>query len=224
MDLVLVHGAGTGGWLWDDVSALLRAQGHRVWAPTLSGVGERVDEGGPGTDLSTHVGEIIELTADLADVTLVGFSYGGLVAGVTAARVPQRVRRLVYLDGFVPQPGRAMIDALPPEVADRMRQVAHAMGDGWRIPPLPIEQLGGLGRVAGSVDADHLDAVLARRGPHPLGTYEEPAAMDGPFPADRTRYLWCSGKAGDDPMARVAAGVRAAGIEVTELARATSPW
>ena len=40
-DVILVHGAGTGGWLWDDVAALLRAEGHRVLTPTLPGSAHR---------------------------------------------------------------------------------------------------------------------------------------------------------------------------------------
>jgi hypothetical protein len=38
---VLVHGGWHGGWCWCEVEALLAAQGHRVFAPTLTGLGER---------------------------------------------------------------------------------------------------------------------------------------------------------------------------------------
>ena len=38
---VLVHGAWHGGWCWRDVAAALRAEGHRVFTPTQTGLGER---------------------------------------------------------------------------------------------------------------------------------------------------------------------------------------
>ena len=38
---VLVHGAWLGGWCWKKVTPLLRAAGHEVFAPTLTGLGER---------------------------------------------------------------------------------------------------------------------------------------------------------------------------------------
>jgi len=38
---VLVHGTGCGGWVWQRLAPLLRAGGHEVFAPTLTGVGDR---------------------------------------------------------------------------------------------------------------------------------------------------------------------------------------
>lgn len=36
---VLVHGGGHGGWCYQPVARLLRAAGHEVYAPTLTGLG-----------------------------------------------------------------------------------------------------------------------------------------------------------------------------------------
>jgi pimeloyl-ACP methyl ester carboxylesterase len=89
-DVILVHGAGTGGWLWDDVAALLRAEGHQVLAPTLRGVGGATNDADRDVDLSTHIDAVTELAnVDQFDrLTLVGFSYGGFV--VTGAAAPAR--------------------------------------------------------------------------------------------------------------------------------------
>jgi hypothetical protein len=38
---VLIHGAWHGGWCWRRVSDLLEKNGHKVFAPTLTGLGER---------------------------------------------------------------------------------------------------------------------------------------------------------------------------------------
>ena len=103
-EIVLVHGAGTGGWLWDLEAEILRQRGHSVTAPTLRGVGDRLAEGGPETSLSTHVDDVIGCLPDraAAGLVLVGFSYGGLVAAGVIDRIPERVAMLVYLDAFVP--------------------------------------------------------------------------------------------------------------------------
>ena len=38
---VLVHGAWHGGWCWRRVADILERQGHKVFTPTLTGLGER---------------------------------------------------------------------------------------------------------------------------------------------------------------------------------------
>ena len=38
---VLVHGAWHGGWCWKKIKPLLKARGHTVYTPTLTGLGER---------------------------------------------------------------------------------------------------------------------------------------------------------------------------------------
>ncbi len=40
-DYVLIHGAWHGSWCWARVRRLLAAGAHRVFTPTLTGVGER---------------------------------------------------------------------------------------------------------------------------------------------------------------------------------------
>ena len=40
-NIVLLHGAYQGGWIWQNVVPHLRAAGHNVFAPTLDGCAER---------------------------------------------------------------------------------------------------------------------------------------------------------------------------------------
>ena len=58
---VLVHGAGTGGCLWDDVARLLRAAGHQVSTPTLLGVGDQSTEDAAGITLTAHIDQTVQL-------------------------------------------------------------------------------------------------------------------------------------------------------------------
>ena len=69
-NFVLVHGAWHGAWCWRRVVDLLQAQGHRVHALTLTGLGERAHLLSPDIHLSTHI----------QDVVLAVHSYAGMVA------------------------------------------------------------------------------------------------------------------------------------------------
>ena len=51
---VLVHGMWHGGWCWKKIAPALRAAGHEVYTPTLTGVGERAHLHYPDIDLHTH--------------------------------------------------------------------------------------------------------------------------------------------------------------------------
>ena len=137
---VLVAGAWHGGWVWRDVIPGLRSRGHAVTAPTLTGLGER-RHSGHDADLQTHVEDVvahIEME-DLRDVTLVGWSYGGMVITGALARIPDRVKSMVYLDAFVPEDGVAAIDYFPPDAKAIMD--AHKGAD-LLLPPLPLEIFG----------------------------------------------------------------------------------
>jgi pimeloyl-ACP methyl ester carboxylesterase len=108
--IVIVHGAWGGGWAFRRVDALLRAKGCNVYRPQLTGQGERVHLARPDIGLDTHIEDVVNmiLYEDLHDVILVGHSYGGMVITGVADRIPDRIRRLVYLDAFVPNDGESM--------------------------------------------------------------------------------------------------------------------
>jgi len=133
---VLVHGSWDGGWAWSQVAPLLRAAGHEVYTPTLTGLGERVHLRHPGITLDTHIQDIVNVLAyeDLHAVVLVGWSYGGMVITGAAEQLPERIDHLVYLDARVPQDGQSASDLLGPEVMSDFEEIARTKGDGWRIP------------------------------------------------------------------------------------------
>ena len=107
---VIVHGAWGGGWDWKTVDSMLTASGNHVYRATLTGLGERVHLATPETDLSTHITDVENLIRyeNLRDVVLVGHSYGGMVITGVADRVPDRIRRLVYVDALLPDSGESV--------------------------------------------------------------------------------------------------------------------
>ncbi|HEU4322687.1 MAG TPA: alpha/beta fold hydrolase [Roseiflexaceae bacterium] len=136
---VLVHGATAGGWQWAAVAQLLRDSGHAVYTPTLAGLGERAHLLSRSVDLDTHIEDVAGLlrVEDLCGVVLVGKSYAGMVVTGVAERVPERLRRLVYLDAMVPEDGQSMLDVLGPVAAEHLRALVQSQGDGWLLPLPP---------------------------------------------------------------------------------------
>jgi pimeloyl-ACP methyl ester carboxylesterase len=166
---VLVHGAYHGGWCWRRVVPRLRAAGHEVLTPTLTGFGERAHlltaDVGPAT-LVQDVVAVLECE-ELTGVVLVGHSFGALVALGVAARVPERLARIVLLDGLVAEPGRSGFDAVPPAAAAGRRAAAAG---GLSFPP-PDPAAFGVG------DPDDAAWLARRLTPQPLRSYTEPFAL-----------------------------------------------
>jgi len=114
---VLADGAWHGGWCWRRVASLLRAAGHGVYTPTLTGLGERAHLVGRHVDLDTHIADVrgVLQCEELSNVVLCGHSYGGMVISGVAESAPNALRSLVYLDAFVPADGQCLLDFIPAE-------------------------------------------------------------------------------------------------------------
>ncbi|GIG86994.1 alpha/beta hydrolase family protein [Plantactinospora endophytica] len=168
---VLVHGAWHGGWCWRRVTPLLRAAGHEVLTPTLTGVGDRAHLVSPLVGLETHIEDVVrcvdaETDAD-GEVVLVGHSYAGLVVTGVADRRPAKVSRRIYLDAFLPFDGESGIGLLPEKVAGHYRESIAGAGHGWLIPPRSLQ-------VLGVTEPDDLAWLTPRLTPHPWRSYTEP--------------------------------------------------
>jgi pimeloyl-ACP methyl ester carboxylesterase len=192
---VLVAGAWHGGWCWRKVTPLLRAAGHEVFAPTLTGLGERSHLAHPDVGLTTHIQDIVNLLEyeDLNHVVLVGHSFSGMVITGVAEQVPGRLAHLVYLDAFVPENGQALVDLLPPEGRQSNEARVRAEGDGWRLlslRPVPWETF--LREEWRVTDEADVRWMVARLGPQPFKTMTEPVRYTNPAAAALPRtYVRC---------------------------------
>jgi pimeloyl-ACP methyl ester carboxylesterase len=70
---------------------------------------------------------------ELQRVILLGYSFGGLVITAVAERVPERLKRLVYLNAFVPEEGQSFADILGPEAMAEVKATTEMYGEGWRV-------------------------------------------------------------------------------------------
>lgn len=137
---VLVHGPSQGGWIYSRVAKLLRAKGHEVYTPTLTGVGERSHIKGVDANLSLHIEDVANVLRyeQLTDVVLCGHAYSGYVITGVADQMPGRVRSLVYIDSFVPQNGDSMWKHMPAPFGSMFLGSTASHG-GLRIDPVPGE-------------------------------------------------------------------------------------
>ncbi len=171
---VLVHGGGHGGWCYQPVARLLRARGHEVYAPSLTGLGEREHLLSPTINLDTHITDIASLLVieDLRDVILVGHSYGGMVITGSADRAADRVGHLVYLDAANPRNGQSLLD-----VAGPMMEIARGMGEvrgGIELVLLPEKTPP---MFFGVTDPDLVKWMEARLSPHPWACFAQPLRL-----------------------------------------------
>ena len=168
-DFVLVHGAWHGAWCWRRVLPGLWAAGHRAFAVTLSGVGERAHQLTAGITLDTHIEDVCRVieAEELTDAILVGHSYAGMVITGVADRLHDRLSQLVYLDAVVPLPGEAWSSRHPAATQAERRELIRHTGS---LPPAPPSAFG-------LVD-DDAAWVARRQTPHPGGVYDSVLQFD----------------------------------------------
>ncbi len=186
---VLVHGAWHGGWCWRFVAPLLRRAGHEVFTPSLTGLGERAHLARPGIDLELHVQDVVALleTEDLQEVVLVGHSYGGMVVTGAADRCAARIRRLVYLDAFVPGNGKCALDYVLPERAAAFRKEGEQTGT---VAPPPLS-------LWGLTKPEHIAFAKPRETRHPYRTFTQPIRLANEAALARLprTFIYCSSPA-----------------------------
>ena len=187
---LVAHGAWSAAWAWRKMRPLMRAAGHTLWTPTYTGLGERGHLASPAVDLETHLADVLGVLdmEDLADVVLIGHSYGGMVATGIADRARTRIAQLIYLDAFVPRDGESVFDLQSAATRARMLELARIDGDGWRVPPNPMPP-----------DTPEADLAWAsgRRLPQPIKTFEQRLRLSGNSPPPRS-YVYCQRARPDD--------------------------
>lgn len=156
---VIVHGAWGGSWAFKEVDQLLSATGSTVYRPSLTGQGERVHLADESIGLETHIMDVVNTLRyeELENIILVGHSYGGMVVTAVADRLPERIKKLVYLDAFVPENNENVNDFF---VIDPKK---FNIVDGGIVPPwVPKDQL------------PPSDV------PHPYKTFTDPIVLKNP--------------------------------------------
>lgn len=168
---VLVHGAYGGGYVWKFVAARLRAKGHRVYTPTLTGLGDRSHLMSKDIRLDTHVMDVVNLIKweDLRNITLVAHSYGGWPVSAVPEHVGAAIGSIVFLDAFMPSDGQKGLDLNSPQSREAVLD-ALKRGEVSR-PPMPSTS-------SGMSEADR-EWLRAKSTPQPIGVSLDPIRLTG---------------------------------------------
>ena len=204
---VLVHGAWHGGWCWWKVEPLLRQSGGSVYAPSLTGMGERSHLAGyidpAAINLDLHIEDVRELleSEGLEEVILVGHAYAGMVITGVAEVCPQRLDHLVYVNGVVPRDGEAMVDQLDavrgPDFTARVRAAIDNREEFLR-PPSTVEEIR---RRWGITDPEDQSRVLPRLRPQSVASFAQPVRLGSSEALEISRSFILSRESGFDPVA-----------------------
>ena len=136
-------------------------------------------------DLTTHINDVTAVLEieDLKDVTLIGHSYGGMVATGVADKARRRIGRIIYLDAFAPKDGESLFDLVGPQGAENMRGKAMGEGGGWRVPatamPMPPDTA-----------PEDVSWATPRRRSQPLKTFEQKIRLQSSTEPPPRHYIY----------------------------------
>ena len=169
---ILVHGSWHDGSAWTDVAGYLRQRGHQVHCPTLAGHGEGVDRDVSHDDCVASVSDYISRHG-LSDFVLVGHSFGGSVIARLAGETPEKVRRLVFFNAFVPEDGTSVLDNTPVAYQELFPLLAEQSGDNSVMLPFEIWR----DAVIGDADLERAQETYRMLTPEPFGPVVEKLDM-----------------------------------------------
>jgi len=179
-EFVLVPGAWLGAWAWKRVVPLLERRGHSAHPVTLTGIGERVHLAGGGVGMETGIQDVLNVIRynDLDDIVLVGHSFAGKVAAAVADRDTDKIKMVLYLDGFHPEKVRIPQGNFPDEFPIN-----------GSVVPLPGEFLESVGKDVKGTDREWL---LSKVTPTPVKYLRDPITLSERFDSVRSAYIFCT--------------------------------
>ena len=171
---VLIPGGWHGGWYFQGFAEALRVRGHRAYAITLTGLGERRHLLRAGVNLDTHVEDVVQLmeSENLSEVILLGHSYAGMVVSGVLDRAPDRIAAAIYADAYVPDDGQSCFGLSTD--AFRQQFLASAATDGFSVLPPPR-------------------LVDPRVTPHPLAAFLQGIRLEKPPARVKRGFVYLSG-------------------------------
>ena len=182
-DYLLVHGGSHGGWCWRKLAPMLQRGENRVITPTITGVGDRSHLLHAELSYDDAVNDIIRTieAEELTDFVLVGHSIGGAYITSVADRMPERIRRLVYLDAVVIENGETVLSTMPLGSQEVLRTLVDATG-GHTVPAPTDPTMFGL------TDRSDIDWAKRQLTAHPWSTWSDTVILTGPAGAGLPRH------------------------------------
>ena len=194
---VLVPGAWLGAWAWQGVTSILEKEGHSAYPVTLTGMGDRVHLASENVGMETAIQDVLNVVKyeEIGEFVLVGHSFAGKVAAAVADRVPDRVRKVIYLDAFRPERVKAPQGGFDPS------------GEFGPPPPgahgIPLTEAI-VARIGKDVQGANLQRMMSLGTPFPIKLAEDPITLSKNYDGVKEAYIFCS--LSGDPVDEITAG------------------
>ena len=178
---VLVPGAWLGAWAWKKVVPRLEKRGHLAYPVTLTGVAERAHVASEDVGMEAGIQDVLNVIwhNDLDDAVVVGHSFAGKVAAAVADRAADKVRFVIYLDGFVPAKVRTPQGSFPDEFPVQGSSV-----------PFPEEFLDAVGKDVKGADRAWL---TTKASPLPVRYFRDSITLSEVYDSVKRAYIYCTG-------------------------------
>ena len=164
---LLIHGAWHGGWVWNEISEILRYQRYSVSTPTLTGLGEKKHLLSSKITIDTFIEDVVNhiIFENLNNIILVGHSFAGSVISGVADKLKDRIKKLIYFDAVILKDGQKPFDIAPKELVKQRIELAKRFGNGISIPAPSADAFG-------VFDVKKSLLLEEKLTPHPLSTYQ----------------------------------------------------
>ncbi len=164
---LLIHGAWHGGWVWNEISEILRYQRYSVSTPTLTGLGEKKHLLSSKITIETFIEDVVNhiIFENLSNIILVGHSFAGSVISGVADRLKDRIQKLIYFDAMILIDGQKPFDITPKETVEQRIELAKKFGNNISIPAPSADAFG-------VFDIKKSLLLEEKLTPHPLSAFQ----------------------------------------------------
>ena len=164
---LLIHGAWHGGWVWNEISEILRYQRYSVSTPTLTGLGEKKHLLSSKITIETFIEDVVNhiIFENLNNIILVGHSFAGSVISGVADRLKDRIQKLIYFDAMILIDGQKPFDITPKETVEQRIELAKKFGNNISIPAPSADAFG-------VFDVKKSLLLEEKLTPHPLSAFQ----------------------------------------------------
>ncbi len=164
---LLIHGAWHGGWVWNEISDILRYQRYSVSTPTLTGLGEKKHLLSSKITIETFIEDVVNhiIFENLNNIILVGHSFAGSVISGVADRLKDRIQKLIYFDAIILIDGQKPFDITPKETVEQRIELAKKFGNNISIPAPSADAFG-------VFDIKKSLLLEEKLTPHPLSAFQ----------------------------------------------------
>lgn len=166
--IILIHGAWHTGSCWDDVSRILKENGHNVFCITLPGNGPNDNK---NVTYQSYIDHVYQVISDYKEkVIIVGHSSAGHVIQMSIPKIADRIEKIIFNNAWILADGLSQFDLIPDDIKSTMRTGAKGSGTN----SIPVDAAFVKHSLATNASPEILQKLLSKLVPQPIVLFEEP--------------------------------------------------